>query len=101
SAFSLAPIGLFFAAVGALMLQTLLLSGAVALGLLAFFLIFFNIFTKLPWDIDSGQGTIEAGTIVDGVKIPPHSLVSGNPMKVKKAYYLKKHSKKRVENDSP
>ena len=30
---------------------------------------------------------IASGTIVDGVKIPPYSLVSGNPMRVKKAYY--------------
>lgn len=39
---------------------------------------------------------IAAGTIVDGVKIPPYSLVTGNPMKIKEQYYLKKINK----NDS-
>ena len=33
---------------------------------------------------------IAAGTIVDGVQIPPFSLVSGNPMKIKHGYYEKK-----------
>ena len=32
------------------------------------------------------HSVIAAGTIVEGVKIPPHSLISGNPMKVKKGY---------------
>ena len=32
---------------------------------------------------------IAAGTIVNGVKIPPYSLVIGNPMKVKRGYYKK------------
>jgi acetyltransferase-like isoleucine patch superfamily enzyme len=32
---------------------------------------------------------IASGTIVDGVEIPSYSLVSGNPMKVKKGYYKK------------
>lgn len=35
------------------------------------------------------HSVIAAGTIVDGIKIPPHSLVSGNPMKVKNEYYKK------------
>lgn len=30
---------------------------------------------------------IAAGTIVDGVDVPPYSLVFGNPMKVKESYY--------------
>lgn len=30
---------------------------------------------------------IASGCIVDGVKIPPYSLVSGNPMIVKEGYY--------------
>lgn len=47
------------------------------------------------------HSVIATGTIVEGVKIPPHSLVWGNPMKVKKAYYLKKHGENRVNNDSP
>lgn len=34
---------------------------------------------------------IAAGTIVDGVKVPPYSLVYGNPMKVKRGYYRNKH----------
>ncbi len=42
------------------------------------------------------HSVIAAGTIVDGVKIPPHSLVFGNPMRVKPEYYLKRSQK----NDS-
>ena len=30
---------------------------------------------------------VAAGTIVDGAKIPPFSLISGNPMIIKKGYY--------------
>ena len=30
---------------------------------------------------------VAAGTIVEGVEIPPYSLVIGNPMQVKKGYY--------------
>ncbi len=33
------------------------------------------------------HSVIASGTIVDGIKIPPFSLVSGNPMKIKKEYY--------------
>ena len=33
---------------------------------------------------------IGAGTIVEGITIPPYSLVIGNPMTVKKEYYLNK-----------
>ena len=33
------------------------------------------------------HSVIAAGTIVEGVKIPPYSLVSGNPMQVKNGYY--------------
>jgi len=33
---------------------------------------------------------IASGTMVDGVKIPPFSLVSGNPMNIKKEYYKNK-----------
>ena len=40
------------------------------------------------------HSVIAAGTIVDGENIPPYSLVSGNPMKVKEAYYLNKYSEK-------
>ena len=36
------------------------------------------------------NSVISAGTIVEGKKIPPYSLVHGNPMKVKKSYYKKK-----------
>lgn len=35
------------------------------------------------------HSVIAAGTIVDGIKIPPYSLVSGNPMHVKEGYYSK------------
>lgn len=33
---------------------------------------------------------VAAGTVVEGVEIPPYSLVIGNPMQVKAGYYLKK-----------
>jgi acetyltransferase-like isoleucine patch superfamily enzyme len=33
------------------------------------------------------HSVVAAGTIVDGVEIPPYSLVSGNPMIVKPGYY--------------
>lgn len=38
------------------------------------------------------NSVIAAGTIVEGVKIPPYSLVIGNPMKVKPGYYLQNES---------
>lgn len=34
------------------------------------------------------HSVVAAGTIVDGVDIPPYSLISGNPMKVKSGYFL-------------
>ena len=37
------------------------------------------------------HSVIAAGTIVDGAKIPPYSLVSGNPMVVRPGYYESKH----------
>ncbi len=40
------------------------------------------------------HSVIAAGTIVDGQKIPPFSLVVGNPMKVKSGYYKKRGKKK-------
>lgn len=42
------------------------------------------------------HSVIAAGTIVDGVKIPPYSLVMGNPMIIKAEYYLKN----KLHNDS-
>ncbi|NRF93667.1 acyltransferase [Paenibacillus frigoriresistens] len=36
------------------------------------------------------HSVVGAGTIVEGVHIPPYSLVVGNPMKVKEGYYLHK-----------
>jgi acetyltransferase-like isoleucine patch superfamily enzyme len=41
------------------------------------------------------HSVIAAGTIVEETKIPPYSLVIGNPMKIKKNYYkeLAKHRK--------
>ncbi|MGG3887911.1 acyltransferase [Metabacillus fastidiosus] len=36
------------------------------------------------------HSVIAAGTIVEGVQIPPYSLVIGNPMVIKEGYYLKK-----------
>ena len=41
------------------------------------------------------HSVIAAGTIVDGIKIPPYSLVIGNPMQVKSGYYLKKIKKEK------
>lgn len=35
------------------------------------------------------HSVIAAGTIVEGVEIPPYSLVIGNPMRIKAGYYLK------------
>ena len=40
------------------------------------------------------HSVVAAGTVVDGKKIPPYSLVSGNPMVVKEGYY-----KDRCENN--
>lgn len=39
---------------------------------------------------------IAAGTVVDGRRIPPYSLVAGNPMVVKPAYY-----REQVEGPTP
>lgn len=36
------------------------------------------------------HSVVAAGTVVEGVEIPPYSLVIGNPMQVKAGYYLKK-----------
>ena len=36
------------------------------------------------------HSVVSAGTIVEGKKIPPYSLVYGNPMRVIKGYYKKK-----------
>lgn len=36
------------------------------------------------------HSVVGAGTIVEGVEIPPYSLVVGNPMKVKAGYYKEK-----------
>jgi len=38
------------------------------------------------------HSVIAAGTVVDGVEIPPYSFVFGNPMKIKRNYY-KQHKK--------
>lgn len=40
------------------------------------------------------HSVVAAGTIVEGVQIPPYSLVKGNPMEVKEGYY-----KQRLENE--
>jgi acetyltransferase-like isoleucine patch superfamily enzyme len=39
------------------------------------------------------HSVVATGTIVDGAKIPPYSLIYGNPTKVKKGYYFKKKCK--------
>lgn len=46
------------------------------------------------------HSVIAAGTIVDGVRIPPYSLVSGNLMRVKEGYYLK-NSSGVIEHNKP
>jgi acetyltransferase-like isoleucine patch superfamily enzyme len=33
------------------------------------------------------HSVVAAGTIVDGIKIPPYSLIFGNPMQIKAGYY--------------
>lgn len=33
------------------------------------------------------HSVVAAGTIVEGVEIPPYSLIIGNPMRIKKSYY--------------
>ena len=38
------------------------------------------------------HSVVAAGTVVDGVNIPPYSLVSGNPMAVKERYYRPKNA---------
>lgn len=35
------------------------------------------------------HSVVGAGTVVEGIKIPPYSLIIGNPMNVKKGYYKK------------
>lgn len=36
------------------------------------------------------HSVVAAGTVVDGVEIPPYSLIFGNPMQIKEGYYEKK-----------
>lgn len=43
------------------------------------------------------HSVIAAGTIVDGVEIPPYSLVSGNPMTVRAGYWRDKVEAARTE----
>jgi len=38
---------------------------------------------------------VAAGTIVDGVSVPPFSLISGNPMRVRAGYYRERPSSRR------
>lgn len=46
------------------------------------------------------HSVIAAGTVVEGVMIPPYSLVIGSPMKVKAGYYLAKLSASGVDDKS-
>jgi acetyltransferase-like isoleucine patch superfamily enzyme len=41
------------------------------------------------------HSVVAAGTIVEGIKIPPYSLVIGNPMKIRRDYYKKFLKKKK------
>ncbi len=45
------------------------------------------------------HSVVAAGTVVEGVAIPPYSLIIGNPMIVKEGYYGKRE--KREGHDSP
>lgn len=36
------------------------------------------------------HSVVAAGTVVDGIEIPPYSLISGNPMTLKPHYFSKK-----------
>jgi len=61
-----------------------------------------NVFIGSHCVIKSGayighHSVIAAGTIVEGVKIPPYSLVIGNPMKIKEGYYADKFKKFDIE----
>ncbi|MGB2870028.1 MAG: acyltransferase [Bacteroidota bacterium] len=40
------------------------------------------------------HSVVAAGTIVEGVTIPPYSLVIGNPMRVKEGYYRRRRTRK-------
>ena len=40
------------------------------------------------------HSVVAAGTVVDPVKIPPYSLIIGNPMKIKEGYYKEKLTEK-------
>ncbi len=44
------------------------------------------------------HSVVAAGTIVDGVKIPPYSLIFGNPMQVKGGYYRKQLKGQRAKD---
>lgn len=46
------------------------------------------------------HSVVAAGTIVESGKIPPYSLVVGNPMKIKAGYYLKKEDLK-IQHNKP
>lgn len=46
------------------------------------------------------HSVVASGTIVDGVRIPSYSLVSGNPMRVKEGYY-QKNSSGVIEHNKP
>jgi acetyltransferase-like isoleucine patch superfamily enzyme len=45
------------------------------------------------------HSVIAAGTVVDGRKIPPFSLVSGNPMTVREGYYEERVTREKPQLD--
>jgi len=47
------------------------------------------------------HSVVAAGTIVDARRIPPYSLVVGNPMVVKEGYYRKALEKQAGADDTP
>ena len=57
--------------------------------------VFIGTFSVIKSGANIGHhSVIASGTVVDGKIIPPYSLVSGNPMIVKKGYYKNKIKKK-------
>lgn len=42
------------------------------------------------------NSVVAASTVVDPVKIPPYSLIIGNPMKIKEGYYKKNNKKNNI-----
>ena len=46
------------------------------------------------------HSVVASGTIVEGIQIPPYSLIFGNPMKVKAGYYYNKINKSKAHTEA-